>query len=276
MWTDSHSHLQERYVSRPEGDAASSSTREWEAGVGRHSLEIDAALERAHEAGVSRIVVVGTDIETSREAVEMVRDHRGPVSLACAVGIHPHGATAGTHELAQLLAESSEFISGVGECGLDYYYEHSPRDVQRRVFAEHIALATQYDKALVIHARDAWEDLFDVFRSEGVPPRTVIHCFTGGPADAEACLEFGCDISLSGVVTFKNAESLREAALLVPLERLHVETDSPFLAPVPHRGKPNEPAWVSVVGRFVADLRGDEESVFAAATSANTARLFAL
>ena len=104
----------------------------------------------------------------------------------------------------------------------------------------------------------------------------MIHCFTGGPAEAEACLEFGCDISIAGVVTFKNAQSLRDAARLVPLDRIHVETDSPFLAPVPHRGKPNEPAWVSIVGRFIADLRGEDDREFAAATSANSARLFNL
>ena len=276
MWTDAHSHLQERYVSRQTAGDVTPDAREWELGVGRHTLNIESALERAYDAGVSRIVVVGTDIATSREAVALVRDQSGPVQLACAVGIHPHEATAGTTELAQLLAESAPLISGVGECGLDYYYEHSPRDVQRRVFAEHIALATQYDKALVIHARDAWDDLFDVFRSEGVPPRTVIHCFTGGPAEADACLEFGCDISIAGVVTFKNAQPLRDAARLVPRDRIHVETDSPFLAPVPHRGKPNEPAWVSIVGRFIADLRGEDGREFAAATSANTARLFNL
>jgi TatD DNase family protein len=167
-------------------------------------------------------------------------------------------------------------LVGIGECGLDYYYEHSPRTAQRTVFARQLQLAMSLDLALVIHARDAFDDLFDIFRSEGVPPRTVIHCFTGSPADVEGCLAWGCDISLSGIVTFKNAERLREAARLVPLDRLHVETDSPFLAPAPHRGQPNEPAYVSLVGAYVAELRGEDVESVRQATSQNSARLFKL
>jgi TatD DNase family protein len=165
---------------------------------------------------------------------------------------------------------------GIGECGLDYYYEHSPRAAQREVFARQIALAHELDLALVIHARDAFDDLFDILKSEGVPPRTVIHCFTGAPDDAEGCLDLGCDISISGIVTFKNAQALRDAAKLVPLERLHVETDSPFLAPVPYRGKGNEPAFVGVVGAFLAQLRGEDEETLRQATATNTQRLFKL
>ena len=149
-------------------------------------------------------------------------------------------------------------LVGIGECGLDYFYEHSPRAQQRQAFSAQIALAFELDLALVVHARDAFDDLFDLFASEGVPPRTVIHCFTGTPDDAHGCLERGCDISISGIVTFKNADALREAARLVPLERLHVETDSPFLAPVPYRGRKNEPAYVAVVGEYVAELRGED------------------
>jgi TatD DNase family protein len=165
---------------------------------------------------------------------------------------------------------------GIGECGLDYYYEHSPRVEQRRAFAAQIALAHELDLALVIHAREAFDDLFELLTSEGVPERTVVHCFTGTTEDAQAALALGCDISVSGIVTFKSAEVLREAVRSVPLERLHVETDSPFLAPVPYRGKPNEPAFVTVVGEFVAELRGESFVEFREATSANTARLFRL
>jgi TatD DNase family protein len=165
---------------------------------------------------------------------------------------------------------------GIGECGLDYFYEHSPRDAQRRAFAAQIALAHELDLALVVHARDAFDDLFSIFQSDGVPARTVIHCFTGTPDDAEGCLALGCDVSLSGIVTFKNASLLRDAARLVPLNRLHVETDSPFLAPVPFRGKKNEPAFVSVVGEFVAALRDEDPTTLREATSSNSARLFKL
>ena len=165
---------------------------------------------------------------------------------------------------------------GIGECGLDYFYEHSPRADQRRAFASQITLAHELDLALVIHARDAFDDLFELLKSEGVPERTVVHCFTGTPDDAQACLSLGCDISISGVVTFKNAELLREAVRAVPLNRLHVETDSPFLAPVPYRGRANEPAFVTVVGEFVAELRDESFVELREATSANTARLFRL
>ena len=124
----------------------------------------------------------------------------------------------------------------MGECGLDYYYEHSPRDAQRRAFAEQIALAGDHDLALVIHTRDAWPETFDILGAEGVPERTVFHCFTGGPEEARRCLDLGAWLSFSGIVTFKAAADLREAAALCPLDRMLVETDSPYLAPVPHRG----------------------------------------
>jgi TatD DNase family protein len=257
-WTDAHCHLQDRYLT------------DWKA-------EADAkeSLNRALAAGVNRVVVIGTDDQSSAEALA-ITELSGDVGIWATVGLHPHDATQGLDKVAALARAGHPRLVGIGECGLDYFYEHSPRDVQRRVFAEQIALAKELDLALVIHARDAFEDLFDIFRSEGVPERTVIHCFTGGPADALGCLEFGCDISLSGVVTFKNAADLREAALLVPLDRLHVETDAPFLAPVPHRGRANEPAFVSLVGEFVADLRGESVEELRVATAANSARLFKL
>ena len=157
----------------------------------------------------------------------------GDVEIYATVGLHPHDAKEDLAPVAALARSGHPRLVGIGECGLDYFYEHSPKAQQRQAFAAQIALALELDLALVVHARDAFDDLFDVFASEGVPPRTVIHCFTGGPDEAVGCLERGCDISISGIVTFKNAEALREAARLVPLDRLHVETDSPFLAPVP-------------------------------------------
>ena len=144
----------------------------------------------------------------------------------------------------------------MGECGLDYHYDHSPRDVQRAVFAEQIALAHEHDLALVIHTREAWADTFDILDAEGVPERTVFHCFTGGPDEARAGLDLGIHLSFSGIVTFKNADELRAAAALCPLDRLLVETDAPYLAPVPHRGEPNRPALVPLVGEAVARVKG--------------------
>jgi TatD DNase family protein len=196
------------------------------------------------------------------------------VEIYATVGLHPHDALHDVEEIVTLARAGHPRLVGIGECGLDYYYEHSPRTAQRSAFARQIQLAHELDLALVIHARDAFDDLFAVFDVEGVPSRTVIHCFTGTPEEASQCLERGCDISISGVVTFKNAESLREAARLVPLDRLHVETDSPFLAPVPHRGRPNEPALVSVVGEFLAQLRGEDLEDVRRETSKNSARLF--
>jgi TatD DNase family protein len=231
------------------------------------------ALQHALDAGVNRVVVVGTDAHSSAEALA-ITELTGDVEIYATVGLHPHDALHDVEKIVSLARAGHPRLVGIGECGLDYYYEHSPRAAQRSAFARQIQLAHELDLALVIHARDAFDDLFEVFDVEGVPSRTVIHCFTGTPEEASQCLERGCDISISGVVTFKNAESLREAARLVPLERLHVETDSPFLAPVPHRGRPNEPALVSVVGEFLAQLRGEDVEDVRRETSKNSARLF--
>ena len=258
-WTDAHCHLQDRFLSGERGP------RE----------DAEATLQRAYEAGVDRVVVIGTDVTSSREALA-ITELAGPVEIYATVGLHPHDATSDLAPIEELARAGHPKLVGIGECGLDYYYEHSPRDVQRESFARQISLAKELDLALVIHARDAFDDLFDIFRAEGVPERTVIHCFTGNVNDVRGCLDFGCDISISGVVTFKNAGELRDAARLVPLDRLHVETDSPFLTPVPYRGKPNEPAYVTMVGEFLADLREQSFVEIREATVANTQRLFRL
>jgi TatD DNase family protein len=258
-WTDAHCHLQDQFF---DGDADT-------------ALAVAETLQRAYDAGVDRVVIVGTDAQSSAEALTL-SELESPVELFATVGLHPHDAKDGVAPVVELARAGHQRLVGIGECGLDYYYEHSPKDQQRQAFSAQIALAKELDLALVVHARGAFDDLFDIFRSEGVPSRTVIHCFTGTPADAEGCLELGCDISVSGIVTFKNADELRDAAKLVPLERLHVETDSPFLAPVPHRGRKNEPAWVALVGNYVAELRGEDPEQVKAATSRNSARLFQL
>lgn len=257
-WTDAHCHLQDNLLTewQAEGDAR-------------------AALARARAAGVDRVVVIGTGEQSSREALAITA-FAEDVEIYATVGLHPHAAADDVEPIVNLARAGHPKLVGIGECGLDYFYDHADRSVQRVAFARQIALAHELDLALVIHAREAFDDLFALFASEGVPPRTVIHCFTGTPSEAEGCLEWGCDISISGIVTFKNADALREAARLVPLDRLHVETDSPFLAPVPHRGKANEPAYVSLVGEYVANLRGESVEDVRRATAQNTARLFAL
>lgn len=234
------------------------------------------ALQRAHDAGVNRVVVIGTDTTSSQEALRVTSLASEVVDVYATVGLHPHDAENDVEEIVQLARAGHPRLVGIGECGLDYFYEHAPRHAQRAAFARQVQLAHELDLALVIHAREAFDDLFDIFASEGVPERTVIHCFTGTPDEALGCLERGCDISISGIVTFKNADALREAAKLVPLKRLHVETDAPFLAPIPFRGQPNEPAHVRVVGEYLAQLRGEDVEAVRQATSQNSARLFRL
>ncbi len=212
-------------------------------------------VRRAHAAGVVGIVNVGTTSERSREALELARALPGVWST---VGVHPHDAVQGMAGIEDLLAEGLRdgTVVAVGECGLDYHYEHSPVAVQRDVFARHIELAHELDLPLVIHTREAWDDTFELLDRHGVPERTVFHCFTGGVGEAREALGRGAMLSISGIVTFPSATSLQEAVAETPLDRLMVETDSPYLAPVPHRGTRNAPERVVHVGAAVAELQG--------------------
>lgn len=228
-----------------------------------------AAVQAAREAGVVGMVTVGCDRDTSLAAIAVAAEHP---DVWASVGLHPHDAVNGVDTIVDLL--DTPGIVAVGEAGLDYYYEHSPRDVQRAAFAAQIQLAHERGLPLIIHTRDAWDDTFDVLAAEGVPERTVFHCFTGGPAEAVRCLDAGAFVSVSGIVTFKNAADLRAAACLIPLDRLLIETDAPYLAPVPHRGRANQPAFVPLVGRCIADLRDLPVDEVAAATTANAALAF--
>ena len=227
------------------------------------------SLQRARDAGVERFIVIGTDAPTCEQAIAIASQHS---DVWATVGLHPHDATQGTDSILPYIMQPR--VVAIGECGLDYYYEHSPRDVQMRVFAEQIALAKQHDLTLVIHTRDAWEDTYAVLDAEGMPQNTIIHCFSGGPNEARECINRGAYLSFSGIVTFKTANELREAALLCPLDKILIETDSPFLAPIPHRGRPNEPAHVGLVGTAIADLRGLDVAEFASITSANALAAF--
>jgi TatD DNase family protein len=245
VWTDTHCHVPYRDV---------------DAGV----------VAEAKAAGVTRMISVGTDADQSAAAIGIARSTEG---VWATIGLHPHDAKLGMDTILPLFEDRGPEVVGVGECGLDYYYEHSPRDVQMEVFAAQVALAHRLDLTLVIHTRDAWDDTFAVLASEGVPDRTVFHCFTGGPAEARRVLDVGGYLSFSGIVTFKTADDIRASAALCPADRLLVETDSPYLAPVPHRGQPNRPAWVIAVGAAVARARGEapeevEQSTWKAATAA--------
>ena len=229
-------------------------------------------LERARAAGIEWMVSVGTDLATSQAAVALARTHP---EVHATVGLHPHDATRLGEEwdaLVELAADPA--VVAIGEAGFDLYYEHSPLAAQEEAFRAQIRLAHTTDRALVIHSRDAWDHTFRVLEDEGVPPRTVFHCFTGGPEEAQRALDLDTFLSFSGIVTFASASNVRAAAALAPRERVLVETDSPYLAPVPHRGRPNEPAFVAVVGRAVAAARGEDEAEVATATRATTSAIF--
>ena len=208
------------------------------------------SIAQAREAGVQKMIVIGTDLDTTRSALEIASRHD---DVWATVGLHPHDAKNGLDGLAELIDDPK--VVGIGECGLDYYYEHSDRNAQREIFAAQIAWANERDLPLVIHTRSAWDDTFDVLDACGTPRRTIFHCFTGDVDEARKCVDRGAYLSFSGIVTFKNANDIRRAAAWCPSDRLLVETDAPFLAPVPHRGKPNTPALVPVVGAFVAEVR---------------------
>ena len=231
----------------------------------------DGVIAAARAAGVVGMITVGTDAARSAAAIEVARRHDG---VWATVGLHPHDATAGLDGLVDLL-DAPEVVA-VGECGLDYHYDHSPRPVQREIFAEQIRLAHERDLPLVIHTRSAWDDTFAVLDAEGVPTRTIFHCFSGGADEARRALDLDAYLSFSGIVTFPSAGDLRDAAILCPLDRLLVETDSPYLAPVPHRGTRNQPAYVAIVGEAVAGVRGATTESIAAATWRNAVVAFSL
>jgi TatD DNase family protein len=232
----------------------------------------EAALERARAAGVEAVVCVGTDLASSQASIEVAAHH---VDVAPTVGLHPHEASKLALEWEELAAlASAPGVVAVGETGFDFYYRHSAADEQEAAFRAQIGLAHRLGLALVIHTRDAWDDTFRVLGDAGVPDRTVFHCFTGGPEEARRALSLGAYLSFSGIVSFKNAADVRAAAALTPIDRMLVETDAPYLAPVPHRGRENEPAWVVDVGAALASATGVASSEIATATRANTEIVF--
>ena len=233
-------------------------------------------MERARAAGVRRMVTIGCDEESSRRALGLAATHD---DVWATVGVHPHEAAAapeGFDETLEALSRHERCVA-IGECGLDYYYDHSPRERQREVFARQVALARRVRKPLVIHVRDAWSATLDVLHAEGARDAGgVIHCFSGSLEDAERSLELGFYLSIPGIVTFKSPGDLPEVVKRVPLDRLLVETDSPYLAPVPYRGKRNEPAYVLEVARKVAELREMPLEELIEATGKNARALFGL
>ena len=232
-------------------------------------------LERARSAGIGLMLNIATR-ESEWDAVLATAEQQPDVYAT--VGIHPHEADEHPHiDTAKLIERAAHpRVVGIGETGLDYYYDHSDRARQQSSFRAHIAASRATGLPLIVHTRDAEEDTLAILREEmgqGAYPG-VIHCFTASGAFADAALDLGFYISISGIVTFKSAKDLQETAARLPLDRLLVETDSPFLAPVPHRGKSCEPAFVADTARFLAKLRGESVEQLAAATSANFRSLF--
>ena len=235
----------------------------------------DAVLERAAGAGLEAIITVGTTLADCEKAVELARLHR---TVFAAVGIHPHevkGIGDGTYDALRLLARRDKVVA-IGEIGLDFFYEHAPRDLQLRRFREQLDIAERLDLPVIIHDRDAHEETLALLRPRQGRLRGVLHCFSGDDAMARECLGMGLYLSVAGPVTYRTADRLREVVRGIPLDRLLVETDAPYLAPQPHRGKRNEPAYVVETVRCLAQLKGITPAEMERLTVANTRRLFGL
>ena len=251
MLTDTHAHLDS--LEDPEG-----------------------AVERARSNGVERIISISSGLESSRNTLAFAEGREG---IYVAVGVHPHAAATGDEPTLSAIEDlaGSQGVVAIGETGLDYHYMNSGKETQIRSFTGQIAIARRCGLPIVIHVRDADEDLIGILKSEDVSEkRGVIHCFTGNYETAKRYLDLGFYISFSGIVTFKKSDELRAAAAGVPADRLLIETDSPYLAPVPFRGKPNEPAYVRHVAETVAEVRRLKTEELARLTSENAARLFGL
>lgn len=251
IWIDSHCHLDSL-----EGD-------------------LDEALQRAASAGVGTMITIGTDLPSSREAVRIASAHRG---VYATVGIHPYDA----EDFDEVVGAEIELLAGdprvvaVGEVGLDFYRDHSSPEAQQRAFQAQIALAKRLDKPMVLHIREAFPQVIAQLEEAGPPETLIFHCFAGGAAEAEVAVAMGGFVSFAGNVSYKTAGTLREAARVVPLDRLLVETDSPYLSPVPHRGKPNEPRNVADVGAALAAATGRPVEEIAEATAGNARKAFRL
>lgn len=239
--------------------------------------DLDEVLERARRAGVRRMIAVGQWRGPGDFGGALAIAAARPDSVFATMGVHPHDCARVPQEdwseLEAICARPE--VLAVGETGLDYHYDHSPRDEQRKWFAHQLDLARRLDKPVVIHSREAEEDTLAILR-EGRPEKALIHCFTSTPAQAGRYLEMGLYISVAGVVTFARAEELREAVREIPLDRLLVETDCPYLAPVPYRGKRNEPAYVSRVAEAIAEVKGVPLEEVARATSENARAFFGI
>lgn len=244
-----------------------------------YANDLDGVVSRARAAGLERVICIGLWRSAGNFGNALELASKDPAFFSATAGVHPHECArvpeADWERLRDLSCDPR--VVGVGETGLDFHYDHSPRPVQESSFRRSLAIARECEKPVIVHVREADEVCARVLREEGVPAAGgVIHCFTGDAKAARAYLDLGLLISVAGVVTFKTAEAIREAVRIVPRDRLLVETDCPFLAPIPYRGKRNEPAYVVETARKVAEVWGATLEDVAAATTANARRLFRL
>src|SRR2546428_10246231 len=240
----------------------------------RFDADREAMIQRARDAGISHFVTIGCDLETSRAAVALAEGHP---FISATVGVHPHEVKhikEGWYAELRALAKSERVVA-YGEIGLDYHYDHSPREVQRQRFREQVQLARELGLPIVIHTREAQEDTIAILQEEkACELGGVFHCFSGDAWLAKDALDLGFYLSFSGVITFQNAVMLRDIVKTVPLDRILVETDSPYLTPAPHRGKRNEPTYVRHVAEKIAELHGLSPQEVEEVTTQNTKRLF--
>lgn len=258
MWVDSHCHLDGK-----EFDA-----------------DREQVIERAVGNGVTRMLAIGSgdgppDLEAGIRMAE-----RFPNQVWATIGVHPHSVKQATEETFERLRDLAEHpkVVGFGEIGLDYHYDFAPQDLQREMFIRQIELALDVKLPIIIHTREAWDDTFEILERHWAPRGRagIMHCFSGGPAEAERCLRMGFYLSFAGVLTYPKAEALREACRVAPLDRILIETDSPYLSPVPHRGKRNEPGYVVLTGEKVAELKQASVSQVASVTTENFNRILGL
>lgn len=239
--------------------------------------DLPEVLLRAQEAGVAHVVCAGYDLDSSAIALKIARQFR---MVSAAVGVHPHDAETFTPDIeAQIrrLASEKEHVVAIGETGLDYYRNLSPKDAQQKAFRKHIEMAGEMDLPLIIHSRDAHEDVIAILKECGLPSRGVVmHCLPSDADFARRAIELGCYVGIAGPVTFQNAAALREIVSGLPLDSLLVETDAPYLTPHPHRGQRNEPSYVRLVAEKVAEVHDVPFGMVAMATTANAIRLFGL
>lgn len=246
--------------------------------LGWDSFQDDRAevISRAFESGISQIVQAGVDFKSLPECLQIAEEFP---NIFNGVGLHPHEAKYWDGDSADIVRDAFKHKSvvAIGECGLDFYYNHSERDVQLQVFREQVRLCRELDKPLIIHTRDAWDDTFTILEQEGKGElRGVFHCFTGGPAQMPTIANLGFYVSFSGILTFKSARDIQAAAPMVAADRLLVETDSPYLAPEGKRGKRNEPSFIWITAEKLAKLREVSLDEVAEQSSANARRLFSL